>query len=74
MYLVIASRPDIAYSMNKLAQFTSAPKPKHWTAIKQVFQYLKGTKLVKLTYGGALEILNTNLNIYCDADWASNCD
>jgi hypothetical protein len=34
MYLAIATRPDIAYSVNKLAQYTSAPKPKHWTAIK----------------------------------------
>jgi hypothetical protein len=74
MYLAIASRPDIAYSVNKLAQFTSAPKPKHWTAVKRVFRYLKGTKLMELTYGGAPEILNTDLNIYCDADWASDRD
>ena len=37
MYLAIATRPDIAYTINKLAQFTSAPKPKHWTAVKRIF-------------------------------------
>ena len=74
MYLAIATRPDIAYAINKLAQFTSAPKPKHWTAVKRIFRYLKGTKDYKLTYGGSQDLLNEELNIYCDADWASDLD
>jgi hypothetical protein len=74
MYLAIATRPDIAYTVNKLAQFTSAPKPKHWSAVKRVFRYLKGTKDLKLSYGGTPDLLNEELNIYCDADWASDLD
>jgi len=34
MYLALGTRPDIAYAVNKLAQFTQQPKPKHWTAVK----------------------------------------
>ena len=74
MYLAIATRPDIAYTVNKLAQYTAAPKLKYWTAIKRVFRYLKGTKNYKLTYGGSHDLLNEELNIYCDADWASDLD
>ena len=74
MYLAIATRPDIAYAINKLAQYTSAPKPKHWTAVKRVFRYLKGTKDHRLTYGGSHNLLNDELNIYCDADWGSDLD
>jgi hypothetical protein len=74
MYLAIATRPDIAYSVNKLAQFTVTPRPKHWTAVKRIFRYLKGTKNFELTYGGSTDILNDDLNIYCDADWASERD
>ena len=74
MYLAITTRPDIAYAINKLAQFTSAPKLKHWTAVKRIFRYLKGTKNYKLTYGGSDELSNEELNIYCDADWASDLD
>ena len=34
MYLALGTRPDIAYAVNRLAQFTQQPKPKHWTAVK----------------------------------------
>ena len=71
MYLAIATQPDIAYSVNKLTQYTLVPKAKHWTAI---FRYLKGTRQFKLTYRGSLELLHNKINIYCDADWASDSD
>ena len=55
-------------------QYTLAPKAKHWTAVKRVFRYLKGTRQHKLTYGGSPELLHDDINIYCDADWASDSD
>jgi len=74
MYLAIGTRPDIAYSVQRLAQFTQNPKPAHWTAVKRIFRYLKGTRTLGITYGGAGELNNEELNIYCDADWASDSD
>ena len=76
MYLALGTRPDIAYAVNRLAQFTQDPKPEHWTAIKRIFRYLKGTRNHALTYGGSddLLVLNQDLNIFCDADWASDAD
>ena len=52
MYLALGTRPDIAYAINRLAQSTQEPKPKHWTAIKRVYN--------TLNYGGAEELLNEN--------------
>ena len=52
----------------------SAPKAKHWTAIKRIFRYLKGTRQFKLTYGGSPELLHNKINIYCDANWGSDYD
>ena len=73
MYLAIGTRPNIAYAVNRLAQFTSNPRPLHWTAVKRVFQYLKYTKNFALTYGGDDDtIRNTDLNFFCDADWAND--
>src|SRR5271168_1154679 len=41
---------------------------------KEFFDTLKGTKNYFLTYGGSEEILNQNLNIFCDADWAADAN
>jgi len=74
MYLAIGTRPDIAYSIQCLAQFTQNPKPVHWTAVKRIFRYLKGTRTLGITYDGSNELNTNELNIYCDADWASDSD
>lgn len=75
MYLAISTRPDISFAVNKLAQFTNDPKPKHWTAVKRVFRYLKGTKSHALTYGGNdPNLASEDLQIFCDADWADGED
>jgi hypothetical protein len=49
-YLAIATRPDISYTVSKLARYNSNPGPEHWKAVKHLFRYLKGTLDVKLTY------------------------
>jgi hypothetical protein len=75
MYLAHGTRPDIAYATQKLAQYTKDPKPVHWTAVKRIFRYLKGTREYALTYGGlSAEEFTEDLNVYCDADWASDAD
>jgi transposase InsO family protein len=71
MYATIATRPDIAHAVNALAQFTRNPQPSHWTAIKRVFRYLKGTRTHGIIYD-ASEGESINVSAYCDADWASS--
>ena len=34
MFAATVSRPDIAYSVNKLAQYSSNPSPAHWNLTK----------------------------------------
>ncbi len=43
MYLSVSTRPDIAYAVGNLARFSSKPTKDHWTALKRVLRYLKGT-------------------------------
>ena len=74
MYTAIGTRPDIAYAVHTLTKFTRSQQPRHWTAIKRVFRYLKGTRTHTLTYGGSDEDWKPELNMYCYADWASSSD
>jgi hypothetical protein len=50
MYTVTGTRPDLAYSVTHLSQFSSAPTSTHLQAAKRVLRFLKGTRDVKLTY------------------------
>lgn len=37
------TRPDIAYSVNRLSQFMHRPTDIHWQAAKRILRYLRGT-------------------------------
>ncbi|KAJ3474184.1 hypothetical protein NLI96_g12605 [Meripilus lineatus] len=52
MYASVGTRPDITFAVASLARFSQNPGPAHWTALKRVFAYLKGTRDFWLTVGG----------------------
>lgn len=43
IYAALGAHPDIAFEIQHFSQFTMSYGPEHWTAVKHVFQYLKGT-------------------------------
>ena len=55
MYLANYTRPDIAFSVNLLARYSSAPTKRHWNGIKHVLRYLRGTCDMGLFYSKILE-------------------
>lgn len=69
-YLCI-SRPDISYAVNRLSQFMHAPSENHWTALKRVLRYLKGT-----IYHGLFLKKKSNFTIsaFSDSDWGGDRD
>ncbi|SLM41329.1 Reverse transcriptase, RNA-dependent DNA polymerase [Lasallia pustulata] len=44
IYIMLQTRPDIAYTVSKLSQYSSKPNEKHLQALKQVLRYLSGMK------------------------------
>ena len=43
MYLANYTRPNIAFTVNLLARYSSSPIRRYWSRIKHIFRYLKGT-------------------------------
>lgn len=43
LYLSVATRPDISYSVNRMAKFSADPTMHHWTGVKRIMRYLRGT-------------------------------
>ena len=72
IYLMMATRPDICWSVTKLSQHLSNPLESHWVAAKHVLRYLKGTADYYLCYTKHKDGLK--LIGYSDADWASSDD
>jgi hypothetical protein len=70
MYLAMGTRFDISYAVQHLSQFSSNPSQTHWTAVKRVFRYIKGTADYRLTLGGISS--DSRLEGYSDADWAAD--
>uniref|UniRef100_A0A2N9H904 Reverse transcriptase Ty1/copia-type domain-containing protein n=1 Tax=Fagus sylvatica TaxID=28930 RepID=A0A2N9H904_FAGSY len=69
-YLSI-TRPDIAFTVNKLSQFMHKPTLTHWQAVKRLRRYLKHT----IQFG--LQIYRSSchtLQAFFDADWAGDRD
>lgn len=50
MYAAIATRPDIAFAVNTLAQFNTKPTKVHWDAVAKIFKYLEGSKNLGILY------------------------
>ena len=66
MFLMIGTRPDIAFAVCLLAQFSEQPLVPHWTGVKRVFRYICGTRDHGITFG---RDSNADLVGYTDSDW-----
>ena len=68
-YLTTATRPDIAFAVNRLAAYTANPSLIHYTAAKRILRYLKGTINLRLTYTNSPE--TESFYGYSDAAYAN---
>ena len=50
IYLMLGTRPDIAFAVGILSRFTAYPRTKHAKALNRVFRYLNGTIHIGFTY------------------------
>lgn len=64
---MIQTRPDLTYSISKLAQFINNPCKEHWTTMKQVFKYLQDKWEVGICYSKTERELT--LSAWIDTSW-----
>ena len=69
LYLSTQTRPDIAYAVSSVARYCANPTKDHWTAVKRILRYLKGTCNYGLLYR---KDAPAELTGYSDADWAGD--
>ena len=69
LYLSTRTRPDIAYAVGSVARFCAKPTKEHWTGVKRILRYLKGTANFGLLY---TQDASPDCFGYCDADWAGD--
>ena len=69
MYLANCTRPDVAFSVNLLARYSSAPTRRHWNGIKHILRYLSGTTDMGLFYSNKSK---EKLLEYADARYLSD--
>nr|GFB52921.1 retrovirus-related Pol polyprotein from transposon TNT 1-94 [Tanacetum cinerariifolium] len=51
MYLMVCTRPDIAYAVCVVSRYLENPSKNHWEAVKWILKYLQGTANVGSAYG-----------------------
>ncbi|XP_035840227.1 secreted RxLR effector protein 161-like [Helianthus annuus] len=69
MFIASHTRPDISFSVNLLARYSSCPTKRHWYGVKQIFRYLQGTKDMGLYFTNQS---TTSLVGFADAGYLSD--
>ncbi|XP_073033719.1 secreted RxLR effector protein 161-like [Primulina eburnea] len=72
MYLMVSTRPDIAYYVSCLSQYMSNPGVYHWQAVKWLLRYL--TSSVKYGLKCSKSDVGVKLVGYVDSNYANDRD
>ena len=61
--MAVITKPDMAFTVSRLAKFLINPGPLHYKATNKVINYLVNTKNLTLYFGGFnnLEVINNAL-------------
>ena len=70
IYVMVCTRPDIAYAVGVVSRFLSNPGILHWETVKWIMRYLRDTSKLKLTLESGKPVLigYTDLDMVGDVD------
>ncbi|GJR25706.1 hypothetical protein Tco_1101938 [Tanacetum coccineum] len=73
MYLMVCTRPDIAYAVSVVSRYLANPGKNHWEAVKWILKYLRGTVNMGLVYG-INRRNHADVTSFVDSDYAKDPD
>jgi hypothetical protein len=65
-YLTL-TRPKLQYAVQEVCLYMHAPRDAHWTAVKQILWYIRGSMDLGLMISASPSV---DIVAYSDADWA----
>ena len=71
MYAALSIWPDLAFAVQHLSQFITSYRVEHWTTIKHVLRYLKGSCDSGMTF---TRDAGLDLEIFSDSNYANRMD
>ncbi|KAJ9553892.1 hypothetical protein OSB04_017937 [Centaurea solstitialis] len=72
MYVMLCTRPDVAYSVSVTSRYQQNPGEAHWVAVKNILKYLRHTKEMFLVFGGSEDEIS--VTGYSDASFQTDRD
>ncbi|KAJ9557168.1 hypothetical protein OSB04_011782 [Centaurea solstitialis] len=72
MYVMLCTRPDVAYSVSVTSRYQQNPGEPHWVAVKNILKYLRRTKDMFLVFGGSEDEIS--VIGYSDASFQTDRD
>ena len=73
MYAMVCTRPDLAYAVSSVSRYMHNPGKDHWSAVKWIFRYLKGTSNIGLVFDRSKAATNGVIG-YVDSDYGGDLD
>eukprot|EP00253_Pinus_taeda_P034543 PITA_34543 len=70
MYAMVCTRPDISHAVGVVSRYMANPGKEHWSAVKWVLQYLRGTSSYCISYNKSSEFVCG----YVDSDFTGDLD
>ena len=67
---MLATRPDLAYTISTLSQFNKNPNSEHWNALHHAMRYLQATMSEGLVYNAN----KSDVYGYADAEWGGDLE
>ncbi|XP_062712150.1 uncharacterized protein LOC134289741 [Aedes albopictus] len=69
-YASLTTRPDLSAAVNFFSLEIGCPTDEHWSYLKRVLRYIKGTLDIGLEYRADSEV--PLIQVFADADWAND--